>query len=232
MKILSLEVRNIRGIKYIKIQPDGKNVVVFGPNGTGKSAIVDAVDFLLTGRISRLTGEGAKLLRLKEHGCHIDSRSDLENTVVSAEVEVDGKVIQIERSINRPSSLKVEPEEDRTLVDSCLQIAALGQHILSRREILKYITAEAGKRAKEIQSLLNLEDIENLRATFVATKNEAETSLKNADSNLEIAESEVSNLLSLKDFSETASLDKVNELRLILNGSRIDELSPKRSKRI
>lgn len=177
MKILSLEVRNIRGIKYIKIKPDGKNVVVFGPNGTGKSAIVDAVDFLLTGRISSLTGEGAKLLRLKEHGCHIDSRDYLKNTVVNAEIEVDGKIVQMERSIDRPSSLKVEPKEDRALVNSCLEIAALGQHILSRREILKYITAEAGKRAKEIQSLLNLEDVENLRTTFVATKNEAEGSL-------------------------------------------------------
>lgn len=45
MKILELLVTNIRGIKHININPNGKNVVVFGSNGTGKSAIVDAVDF-------------------------------------------------------------------------------------------------------------------------------------------------------------------------------------------
>lgn len=230
MKILSLEVRNIRGIKYIKVEPEGQNVVVFGPNGTGKSAIVDAVDFLLTGRISRLTGEGTKLLRLKEHGCHIDSRDDLKNTVVIAKVEVNGKEVQMERSIKKPSSLKVKPKEDKSLVSSCLNVAELGQHILSRRDILRYITAEAGKRAKEIQSLLNLENIENLRAILVTTKNEAEADLKNAESNLEIAGSEISNLLSLKDFSEKTSLDKVNELRVILDGAKIDELSPEKIK--
>ena len=77
MKILNLEIKNIRGIKNIKIQPDGKSIVVFGPNGVGKSAIVDAVDFLLSGQISRLIGEGTKCLSLKEHGCHVDSSVSL-----------------------------------------------------------------------------------------------------------------------------------------------------------
>ncbi|MBT7350114.1 hypothetical protein HN803_04965 [candidate division WWE3 bacterium] len=50
MKILSLEVKNIRRIKYIKIDPKGKSVVVIGLNGTDKRAIVDAVSFLYTGQ--------------------------------------------------------------------------------------------------------------------------------------------------------------------------------------
>jgi len=230
MKILNLKIKNIRGIKNIKVQPDGKSIVVFGPNGVGKSAIVDAVDFLLSGKISRLIGEGTKCLNLKEHGCHVDSRDDLKNTVVTATVEVDSKKIVIERSINKPSSLKVKPKEDKALVESYLRVAALGQYILSRREILKYITAEAGKRAKEIMSLLDLMDIENTRSTFVTVKNEAETSFKHTESNFNIARSEVSNLLSLTSFSEKGALDKVNELREVLGGSKIAELSPKKIK--
>ena len=230
MKILSLEVKNIRGIKNIKIKPEGQNVVIFGPNGTGKSAIVDAIDFLLTGKISRLTGEGTKGLRLKEHGCHVDSRKDLKNTIVTAKVEVDGKEVVMERSINKPSSLKVKPKEHETLLEPYLETAALGLHILSRREILKYITAEAGKRAKEIMSLLNLAEIENIRATFVTVKNEAKENFKHAKSNFEIAKSDVSKLLSLDGFSEEASLNKVNELRKILHGSKIAELSPEKIK--
>jgi len=226
MKILNLEIKNIRGIKTIKIDPEGHNVVVFGPNGTGKSALVDAVDFLLTGRISRLVGEGAKFLRLKEHGCHVDSRDDLRNTVVIAKAEVEGKTVVLERSIERPSSLKVEPEQHKDLVEGYLEGADLGLHILSRRDILNYITAEAGKRAKQVMSLLNLMDIEKLRSAFVSIRNDAESNFKYADSNLEKAKSEVANLLSLSIFSEEACLDKVNGLREELNGSRISELSP------
>lgn len=228
MKILSLEIKNIRGIKYIRIEPQGENVVVFGPNGAGKSAIVDAIDFLLTGEISRLTGEGTKGLSLREHGCHIDARNDLKNTAVIAKVEVDGKEVIMERSINKPSSLKVKPKEDEAIVESYLKTAELGLHVLSRREILKYITAEAGKRAKEVMSLLNLMDVENLRTTLVTVRNEAKDSSKHADSNFEVAKSEVTKLLSLDSFSEEACLNRVNDLRAVLRGSKIVQLSPEK----
>jgi len=230
MKILSLKVSNIRGIKYINLEPEGQNVVVFGPNGTGKSAIVDAIDFLLTGKISRLTGEGAKHLALTAHGCHIDCRENLENTAVVAKIEVDGEEVFLERSIKKPSSLKVKPKKHKTLIESYLKIATLGQHVLSRKQLLMYITAEAGQRAKKIMSLLNLTAIENLRGIFVSVKNKAKDELQRTESDFNIIKSEITNLLSLVNFSEKAALDKVNALREILNGSKIVELSPEKIK--
>ena len=84
MKILELEISNVRGVKQITIPANGGNVVVYGPNGTGKSAIVDSIDFLLTGKISRLSGEGSKGLSVKEHGPHVDYRDKLKEVVVKA----------------------------------------------------------------------------------------------------------------------------------------------------
>jgi len=221
MKILELEIKNIRGIKSIKLSPQGENVVVFGPNGTGKSAIVDSIDFLLTGKISRLTGEGSKKLFLREHGPHVDSRNNLKDTVVRAKIGIENKTVVLERSVNRPTNLKIEPEGDEDLTLSYLGMAELGQHILSRREILRYVTAEAGKRAKEIQGLLDLTEIENLRALLVSIENEAEGESKRSESNFNIAKSEISKLLSLTQFSEEDMVNKINDLRAILKGPKI-----------
>ena len=58
MRLLGLTVQNVRGLPDLHLQFDGRNVVIWGPNGAGKSCVVDAIDFLITGRISRLTGEG------------------------------------------------------------------------------------------------------------------------------------------------------------------------------
>lgn len=230
MKIKELEINDIRGIRHIKIEPQTENVVIFGPNGTGKSAVIDAIDFLLTGKISRLIGEGTKSLSVKEHGCHVDARDKLEDTLVRAKVLIDGKDIKIERSIKRPTTLKVKPKEHKGLVESCLKIADLGQHSLSRREILRFITAESGKRAKEIMSLLDLSNIENIRSTFVSIKNNAEEYFKHKGSNFEVAKNEICNLLPLEIYSDENSLKKVNELREVFRGSKIAELKVEKIK--
>lgn len=230
MKILELDIKNIRGIKTFHHVLEGKNIVVFGPNGTGKSAIVDAVDFLLSGDISRLSGKGSGCLHLDEHGCHVDSRDNLKDTVVSAKVEVGGKEIHMERSINKPSSLKVTPKTEKDLVESCLAVAELGQHVLSRREIVKYITAEGSERAKDIQNLLNLMEIEKLRESFVTIKNRAGDDFKYKNSSLEVAKKNVANLLSISDVTAQSCLQKVNDLRLILKGAPLAEMDEKKFK--
>jgi hypothetical protein len=51
---LSIYVRNsFQGDKEIKTRPKGNNFLISGPNGLGRSAIVDAVDFLLNGDVSK-----------------------------------------------------------------------------------------------------------------------------------------------------------------------------------
>lgn len=67
MKIQELEICNFRGIKELKLEPKAKNFLISGPNGSSKSAKVDAVDFLLTGQVSRMTGAGTKDIKLQEH---------------------------------------------------------------------------------------------------------------------------------------------------------------------
>ena len=66
MKLLKLEIHNFRGIRNLSIEPHGENFLIYGPNGTGKSAVVDAIDFILTGQISRMKGKGTKDINLKE----------------------------------------------------------------------------------------------------------------------------------------------------------------------
>ena len=53
MKILTLEINNIRGIRHFEHNFQGKNAVILGANGSGKSSILDAIDFLLTGEYLR-----------------------------------------------------------------------------------------------------------------------------------------------------------------------------------
>jgi ABC-type branched-subunit amino acid transport system ATPase component len=59
VRILELEIHEIRGIRDLTIRPDEANIVIWGPNGAGKSAVVDAIDFLLSGSW-RVFGDGGR----------------------------------------------------------------------------------------------------------------------------------------------------------------------------
>ena len=108
MRVLELEIHNVRGIPHLLLKPNGRNFVVWGPNGSGKSAVVDAIDFLLTGRISRLTGKGTGDITLNKHGPHIDHKP--EEATVRAIVQLLGlkDPVEIKRCMAHPNKLECE----------------------------------------------------------------------------------------------------------------------------
>ena len=52
-KIKRLKIRALRGIPDLLLQLGGSGMVLEGANGSGKSSIVDALEFLLLGSISQ-----------------------------------------------------------------------------------------------------------------------------------------------------------------------------------
>lgn len=226
MRILEFEINNVRGIKNIILKPDGKNFVIWGPNGSGKSAVVDALDFLLTGRISRLMGKGTGHITLRGYGPHIDH--DLEEAYVRAIIQIPGSSdsIELRRCMSSPTRL----EYDSSLIDCLkpvLDIADKGQHVLSRREILKYITSEAGTRAQEIQELLNITEIETFRRTLVKVNTELEKELNATKHSLDKTKESIKSTLQISEFSDELIIENINNNRKILGAKDISELSSK-----
>jgi hypothetical protein len=87
--------------------------------------------------------------------------------------------IQIERCVLHPNKLICDTQNE-IVIEPILAFAARGQHILTRREILRFITSEAGTRSAEIQDLLNLIEIEEVRKSFVKVRGEYDKGRKAA----------------------------------------------------
>jgi energy-coupling factor transporter ATP-binding protein EcfA2 len=224
MRILELEITDMRGIKSLTLKPNGKNMVISGRNGSGKSGVVDALDFLLTGKILRLTGKGTGGISLSTHGGHVDC--DSSSAKVRALIEVPGlsDPVQIERCLNKPGDLKCAISV-QTALNPVIQLAQRGQHVLTRREILRYITSEASTRSQEIQDLLNISDIEAVRKTLVKVNNECDQSRKNAQQALNTAEGHVSSLVGSTRFDPGQTLLTINTNRAVLGGGPVSEIS-------
>jgi hypothetical protein len=223
MRLLELEIQNVRGICHLSIKPDGYNFVVWGPNGSGKSAVVDAIDFLLTGRVSRLTGKGTGDITLSTHGPHIDHVPD--EAIVRGVLRLPGmkEPVEIKRCMARPNVLECPPSAKAHL-DPILTLAQRGQHVLTRREILKYITAEASTRAQEIQALLNITEIEDIRQAFVKVQNDFNKALQTAKNGMDTAKGAVNSTVQATTFDVNTVRQVVNQNRVILGGQPISAI--------
>lgn len=221
MKIIELEIKNVRGIKDIILRPDERNFVVWGTNGSGKSAIVDAVDFLLTGQISRLTGPGTGNITLRRHGAHIDC-DDLSESYVKAIIRIKGAKtpVNIFRCLEKPNEVILSPQVGN-LFSPIEDIARRGQHVLTRREILRFITSEGGKRAEEIQAIMDLSEVEDIRKSIGRVVGSYEKDLTSAQKLFRQAQSSIAARVGHHEFNNDEVLKIVNTNRSILGGKPI-----------
>lgn len=224
IRIEKLTIQNFRGIKSIVLDLSGKNFAVCGPNGSGKSGVVDAIEFVLTGDISRLSGKGTGGLSVKEHGPHVDSTP--EGAFVEADVVLGGTGVKtkVRRTVKQPKTTVVTPESPAVRT-ALAEVAAHPEFVLSRREIIKFVLAEPSKRSELVQSLLRLEELDAIRGVLTKIANAEERESKSAIRALAGAEAELAKSLAIPTFGEAALLKAVNERRALLGIEPIAELT-------
>jgi len=226
IRIDTITIKEFRGIRELTLNVKGQNFAACGPNGTGKSGIVDAIEFALTGNISRLSGAGTGGLSVKAHGPHVDSRNKPEAASVTLDVTIPAlgnKKAQIHRSVKAASNPKITPA-DKDVLAALEGVNLHPEFVLSRRELIRYVLSEPGQRSKEVQSLLRLDDIEKLRGVLQKIANACARELPG----LERARADTTtNLLAALDIaqlSKAAVLGAVNLRRETLGLSPLEAL--------
>lgn len=165
IKLEHLHVEEFRGIRSIDLPLNSKSFVVYGPNGSGKSGVVDAIDFALTGEVERLKGSGTGGISLLQHGPHVDCRDNPTLSLVALTVkDVDsGETSVLTRRVKDANTFDLDPE-NQSIRNAILEAEIHPELTLSRREIIKYIITKPGDRAKQVQSLLKLDRLDEFRA--------------------------------------------------------------------
>jgi len=230
ISIKSITIKEFRGIRDLTIDLNGKSFGICGPNGTGKSGVVDALEFALTGNISRLSGEGRGDISLKEHGAHVDRRNDPEKAVVAITADIPSlrKTVTVERTVKAPSAAKVTPA-DADVLDVLRKIAKRPEIVLSRRELIRYVLATPGKRAEEVQALLHIEDIDKVRGGLQKLANAYERQLPYVESVARDARDLLQRALNVSQLRSESILSASNVQREILGLPLLQELTDKTS---
>lgn len=154
-RLKRLKVHAFRGVPGdLEVHLDSRSVAVFGDNGTGKSTIADAIEWLTTGRIEFLSHEG------REHAVRHVGVGVTDVTYVEVDTTL-GKYRQ-----EFPSEGPALPTRD-TL-------------ILRGRTLSDFVNKSKGEKWKALAEILGLEDVEELRLDLQRARNELKTKASEA----------------------------------------------------
>jgi len=225
IRVESLTIKEFRGIRDLTLDFKGKGFAICGPNGTGKSAVVDALEFVLTGNVSRLSGEGSGDISLKQHGPHVDRRNDPDKARVTVKVTIPSlsKTATIERSAKTPAAAHVTPN-DPAVLEVLGRVKAHPEIVLSRRELIRYVLATPGKRSEEVQALLHLDQVEQVRVGLQKIANSCEKQLPPIGTAVTLARENLLRALGISELTNEKMLAAANAQRAILGLPMIADL--------
>ncbi len=226
IRIESIRIQEFRGIRDLTLNVGGGNYVVYGPNGSGKSGVVDAIQFALTGEIRRLRGPGTGDLTLGEHGPHVDHRKEPAASAVELAAfipRLKTKAV-IRRTIAKAKQPEISPD-DEAVRGVFSELAKHPEITLARREIITLILTEATKRSRDVQTLLQLDRIDVVRAALKTTENRLGEALTAAEGHVESASYAVRRHLALPSVTAAGVLNAVNSRRKTLGLSEITALT-------
>jgi len=223
--IKTVHIEEFRGVRSLDLDLEGKNYGICGPNGTGKSGVVDAIEFCLTGDVSRLSGQGTGSVSVKAHAPHVDQKDHPEKASVTITADIPSlrKSVKLHRSVKSPRQVDVTPAD----VDVLAAVEELQTHpefALSRREIIRYIITPPGRRSEDVQTLLRLEHLEKVRKALGAFANKRRGEADLASVAGLAAETELKTVLGISEVSDDLVLAKVNEKRTLLGLAVLKEL--------
>ncbi len=199
VKIKTIDIHAFRGIPDFELQLDGKSLLLRGENGTGKSSIVEAIEFFFTGKISHL--EGTQGLSLQRHAPHVNFEPD----DLNVELTFNPGDVSLNRTFTSSSSL---PEQ----LKDYFQITQSGTFIMRRSQILTFIMSKPADRFKAIGSIIGVDPLDEIELEMMRVRDELKGKIKSKEEKIDGLISDLSTIIE-KDVTKVEEvLPALNEV--------------------
>lgn len=160
MKIIAMQVENIKRVSFARLRPNGNLVIVAGQNESGKSSVLDAIDWVITGTShvpSQPIRRGQKSARIQ-----IDLGEFLVERTFTQSSE--GQTLSKLRVMSKNKAQYASPQ---SLLDSFLGAISF--------DPLEFIRMDARKQFETLRKLtgINLEAIDQAKQTAYNARRDA-----------------------------------------------------------
>lgn len=170
--IRSIRFEHFRGLPDSDIRLKGKNLVLLGSNGKGKSAVVDGIEFLFSGQVGRFVGTGTG---------GIDHDDALQHVKKLGVPKVTLSLSPSNGAISRSLDAETLSITDRPSVkDYVANHPGVDAFILRRSKILDFVCDQDADRYRKFIQLLGVSHVDTLQRIFVDAERQAKDSAQRA----------------------------------------------------
>jgi len=188
MKIKSIKIRNFYSFKKATINfkdysglvvIKGKNKDVGGSNGSGKSVVVEALYFGLTGKTIRKSTEDTLVNNDAKKNCKVEVELSEGVRIIRQK-----KPTKLEFYVNKENCTQESVSHTQALIDATLNInykVLLASMFFGQSNSLNFLDCSADDKRLIIKNFLNLEDIFEMRDRIKGFKSQYNQIIKQQD---------------------------------------------------
>jgi len=199
IKINDIHIHAFRGIPDYTLPLEGKNLLLKGDNGTGKSSFIDAFEFFFTGTIKHL--EGTQGLSLKRHAANIK----FEPSELCVALTMNPGQITLKRTLTD------EPLPSQAMM-SYFNNANKGTFILRRAQMLEFIEAKPRDRFSALSNIMGLAHLDEIELNLMKIRDAAKAELNSSNQQKNELYCELSKALNFKVTGLDDALTTLNDL--------------------
>ena len=199
VKIKKINIKAFRGIPELELNLNGKGLLLKGDNGTGKSSIVDALEFFFCGSVNHL--EGIQGITLQRHAPHVFYKPE----EVKVSLSFDPGEIVLDRTFENgptcPGALDAYFVETQT-----------GVFILRRAQVLEFIISKPADRFRTRGSIIGIEDLDDIELAMMRARDGLEADSNGKVGAINICFQQLSRVSGKEVGSEAEVSDVLNEI--------------------
>lgn len=174
IKINNLKIKGVRGAKDILELPlNGKSILLYGDNGTGKSSISDAIEWFYTNKIKHLstpeidTSDAIRNAKLSD-----DENSEVSITYTNSSLDAtktlslkNNKLIQ--KGSNTSEAFKKYLDDSEK------------ENLISRYQYIRnFVDSTKGDKLKYLSGIIGFEEVTKIKNVLLKSLNTAKSNLK------------------------------------------------------
>lgn len=174
IKINNLKIKGIRGAKdTIELPLNGKSILLYGDNGTGKSSISDAIEWFYTNKIKHLSTP------------EIDTSDAIRNAKL---LEAETSEVTISYTNSNLDSTKTLSSKNNKLVQKVSNTSeAFKKHLddsekenlISRYQYIRnFVDSTKGEKLKYLSDIIGFEEVTKTKSVLLKSLNTAKSNLK------------------------------------------------------